>query len=187
MAVQDALPLTPEQEVARVGLRSLEIPADQRVRWPGPGRSQRGALAEVCATAATNDRHTVARRTVTGTVPHSGVWFTDQVTAFDSEASARLALRQVRRAVVACATPRVRVTPHPATLPVVRSYVLRLRVARSSDTRAALVAQQRGDVLDVLTVTAPRALTPRQERLLLREAGDTGRRLARLPLASTGT
>jgi hypothetical protein len=54
-------------------------------------------------------------------------------------------------------------------------------------THLELVAQQRGDVVDLLTLTSPRPILARQERLLLREAGQTGHRLARLPLASTGS
>ena len=187
MAVQAPLPLTPDEEVARVGLRSAEIPSAQRVRWPAEGRQLDGPELTFCAATSSTDGHRAARRTVTGTVPYSRVLFADQAVAYDSEATARLALRHVRRSADACAVSPIRVTCGPGTLPVATSYVLSFQVAQPRGTLyVSLAAQQRGDVVDVMSVTSPRSVTPRQQRLLLREAGYTGKRLARLPLASTG-
>lgn len=186
-AVQAPLPLTPAQEVARVGLRSGEIPSAQRVRWPAAGRSASGPTLTFCAAPTAADRHRVARRTVTASVPHSRVVYTDRTAVYDSVASARPALDQVRRVAAACATAAPRVVKMATTLPVIPSCAVTFTLARKgAQTHVLLVAQQRGDVVDVLTVTSPRPVTARQQRLLLREAEATGTRLARLPLASAG-
>ena len=186
-SIQAPLPLTPAQEVARVGLRSGEIPSAQRVRWPAPGRSATGPTLTFCAATTAADRHRVARRTVTGSVPHSHVVYTDQTAVYDSVASARPAFDQVRRVAAACATAAPRVVEAGTTLPVVPAYAVTFILARrGAPTYALLVAQQRGDVVDLLTLTSPRPVTDRQRRLVLREAEATGARLARLPLASAG-
>lgn len=186
-AVQAPLPLTPAQEVARVGLRSGEIPATQRVRWPAAGQGAAGPMVALCPVASPVDAHRVARRTVTGAVPHSAVVSTDQTSVYDSSAWARPALRQVRRVVAACADAGPRPAAGRASLPVAPSYAVTFSVGRpGGTTHVLLVAQQRGDVVDLLTLTSPRPLTAGQQRLLLREATATGTRLARLPLASAG-
>jgi len=180
-AVQAPLPLSPTEELARVGLRSGEIPSDQRVRRPHVSRD-----APVLAwCGARPGRHLVARRTVTAAAPHSSLRFADQTLVYDSVASAHPALADVRRAVATCATTAPRRVA--ADLPVAVAYAARLAMrGRKAVLHALVVAEQRGDVLDVLTVTSPRPLTAGQQRLLLREAAATGRRLARLPLASAG-
>ena len=185
-AVQAPLPLTPAQEVTRVGLRSGEIPSVQRVRWPAAGRSAVGPTLAFCPTAVSADRHRVARRTVTAAVPHSHVVYADQTLVYDSAASARFAFDQVRRVVAACADRTPRRVPGATALPVVPSYTARFATGRPGASQVLLVVQQRGDVLDVLTVTTPRPVGTVRQRLLLREAAATGTRLARLPLASTG-
>jgi hypothetical protein len=130
----------------------------------------------------------VARRTVIAAAPHSHVVYADQTLVYDSAASARTAFDQVRRVVAACADGMPRRVPGATGLPVAPSYTARFTTGRPGVTsQVLLVAQQRGDVLDVLTVTSPRPVASVRQRLLLREAGATGRRLARLPLASTGT
>jgi hypothetical protein len=180
-AVQAPLPLSPTEEVARVGLRSGEIPSAQRVRRPTV-RLDAPVLARC---GAGPGGHLVARRTVTAAAPHSPLRYTDRTLVYDSVASARPALAAVRRVVAACATAAPRRVA--TALPVTRAYAAELGVrGRAGDLHVLVVAQQRGDVLDVLTVTSPRPLTVGQQRLLLREAADTGSRLARLPLASAG-
>jgi hypothetical protein len=184
-AVQAPLPLTPTEEVSRVLLRSSEIPSSQQVRWPAAGRRLSGPTLAFCPARLSTDGQREARRVVTGNVPHSPVLYADQVTAYDSAATARAALHQVRRAAGTCATTRV--ASRPAALAVRPSFALLFSVrGTEGPTYVALVAQQRGDVVDVLTLTSPRPVLARQERLLLREAGRTGQRLVRLPLASTG-
>jgi hypothetical protein len=187
-AVQAPLPLTPEQEVVRVGLRSGEIPSAQRVRWPATARGAAGPSLAFCAADPLVDRHLVARRTVAASVPHSGAVYTDQTVAYDSVASARPAFERVRRAAAACATTAPREPARGTSLPVTPSYSLTFITTTrpGGTTHVLLVAQQRGDVVDLLTLTSPRPLTPRQQRVLLREAHATGTRLARLPLASAG-
>jgi hypothetical protein len=186
-AVQAPLPLTPAQEVARVGLRSAEIPASQRVRWPAAGRVVSGPLLPFCASGSAADRHRVARRTVTASVPHSHVVTADQTVVYDSVASARPAFDQVRRVAAACATAAPRPVAGSTRLPVVPSYAVTFTLARpGAPTHVLLVVQQRGDVVDLLTLTSPRPVTVRQQRVLLHEAEATGTRLARLPLASDG-
>lgn len=186
-AVQAPLPLTPAQEVARVGLRSGEIPSNQRVRWPAAGRGVSGPMLTFCASGPAADRHRVARRTVTASVPHSHVVYADQTVVYDSVASARPAFDQVRRAAAACAAAAPRRLAGTARLPVVPSYAVTFTPARPGPpTHVLLVVQQRGDVVDLLTLTSPRPVTARQQRVLLHEAEATGARLARLPLASAG-
>ncbi len=185
-AVQAPPPSTPEEEVTRVGLRSREIPSSQRVRWPAVGRSTTGPTLAVCPTPSAADRHRMARRTVTAATPHSPVVYADQTLAYDSAASGRAAYEQVRRVVATCSTSPPGVLAD-AALPVEPSYAVTWTLGGAGRTsHALLVAQQRGDVLDLLTLTSPRALSERQLRLALREARATGNRLARLPLASTG-
>jgi len=185
-AVQAPLALTAAEEVARVGLRSIEIPSAQRVRWPADGHDGSATVPARCPASLPSDRLRLARRTVTGTVPHSGVVFTDQAMAYDSAATARAALHQVRRAVAGCADGPVRAWS--ARLPVRPSYALAVTVPGVRGLRHVLVVgQQRGDVVDLLTLVSPRPVTRAQQRLLAREARGTGTRLARLPLASDGT
>jgi hypothetical protein len=186
-AVQAPLPLTPAQEVTRVGLRSGEIPSDQEVHWPAAGRSLVGPTFAFCPVPSVADRHRTARRTVTAAVPDSRVRYVDQTVVYDSAATARHAFDRVRRGVAACAVAGPRRVAAARALPVTPSAAVTVTVAGAGrTTHVLLVAQQRGDVLDLLTVTSPRPVTARQQRLLVREAVATGTRLARLPLASTG-
>jgi hypothetical protein len=186
-AVQAPLPLTPAQEVARVGLRSAEIPSSQRVRWPAAGRVVSGSMLPFCGPGPTADRHRVARRTVTASVPHSHVVYADQTVVYDSVASAGPAFDRLRRVAAACATAAPRVVTGRSRLPAVASYAVTFTAAGpGAPTHVLLVVQQRGDVVDLLTLTSPRPVTARQQRVLLREAEATGTRLARLPLASAG-
>src|ERR1700750_3052902 len=61
MAVQAPFPLTPQEEVAKVGLRSVEIPSAQRVRWPADGRRMDGPALLFCGMTSSTDRQRVAR------------------------------------------------------------------------------------------------------------------------------
>ena len=110
----------------------------------------------LCPTATATDRHRVARRTVTAAVPHSPVRYVDQTLVYDSAASARSAFDQVRRVVEACAVAGPSRVAGATALPVDPSYAATFSTVRAgATTQVLLVAQQRGDVLDVLTLTSP--------------------------------
>jgi hypothetical protein len=184
-AVQAPLPRTPAREVAQVGLRTGDIPSSQHVGWPAAGQRTSGPLLAFCGPSSAVERHRMARRTVTGSVPHSQIHYADQTVAFDSAATARSALRALRNAAASCAVRAPRAIA-PAALPASPSFAEAFAAGRHGVLSVLLVVQQRGDVVDVLTLTSPRTITSRQERLLLREAETTGTRLVRLPLASAG-
>lgn len=132
-------------------------------------------------------------------VPGSRVRYSNEVVAYDSADSARLALRQLEHAVKHCPSGPVEGErgASPATfhvlstraddhgLPVPTSYGFTVAVTRSGRTTyAVMVFQQRGDVLDGVSVTAPERPGDRQLALVHRQAVATGRRLLALPLRS---